>query len=532
MAIETPLHFQLLCNNVKRDVANALVIQQFNPYHIARCTLGDRSLRDDFHLLQNLYTRALGMPLESLRECMDFVTIEEMRGFGVEPITRCPESENHGNHGNSMLGAPRQPALEHWDRALDEITQGMANTNLAELETNLAHHVPEYLAPRSVNNNDNHDGDSMPHINEEGPSQPIYEDLDKAIAEITEGMANTSLAETETNPSHHVPESLTHGSTGSADTRDQDSVTSGFYDDAGFYVAMDIDDTTEPTSGQETPRIDDGDDEMVDLGSQETREDDDDEEMTDLTDELVSHANAGSQPLSWADEVDAAIKAGELPAMSQVSYADAPSQPLSWADEVDAAIQAGELPSMSQIPSNSSSTTSIETSPSRSWGETSFFDTDLALRVHELSLEQQHEDPRTQPLSEALRILVAAVGGNPDTTAPARPVSMTDDEFTVSGLGWVGYAHDANDAGDNGVTPREAERLDGWDAAHCWFYWQTEGLFLARLTQVVYKERFELARRLYWAGAKEAPRSAYPRVERRVGEKLPGSSLRREVKRE
>lgn len=62
------------------------------------------------------------------------------------------------------------------------------------------------------------------------------------------------------------------------------------------------------------------------------------------------------------------------------------------------------------------------------------------------------------------------------------------------------------------------------------YYWQTEGLFLCRLTELVHKNSFEVSRWLNWT--KVSPKvnpKVKPRPEYRERKTLPKSPLRNEI---
>ncbi|KAI1750245.1 hypothetical protein F4782DRAFT_509788 [Xylaria castorea] len=115
------------------------------------------------------------------------------------------------------------------------------------------------------------------------------------------------------------------------------------------------------------------------------------------------------------------------------------------------------------------------------------------------STEYELED---RPLSNELRDLLEKIGADANIARTDRVVTLTTDEFDVLELGWT---HRVNETKKDeaskkwlrrlyGESVEETDLLDTFDENSGMFYWQTEGLFLCRLTELVHKESFEAVR--------------------------------------
>ncbi|RWA08899.1 hypothetical protein EKO27_g6210 [Xylaria grammica] len=215
---------------------------------------------------------------------------------------------------------------------------------------------------------------------------------------------------------------------------------------------------------------------------------------------------------------------GTVKAFDETTPLESNSSPVSCASEVGVAIENG-TGSRSSTPSESGSSRDSDTSCSE------LFSLDPT-PYHSDSSSSTGGARQNRRLSEELRRLLVRVGGNPNTTRSEQGVSpLSQHEMDVVEGKWNAMVAELKRREDRGTLVRhdesweETDLLDDWDAKHCQFYWQTEGLFLCRLTEVVYKEIFKQARTAFWAER----RSVRPKSKRRSRDgKQPGTPLRRE----
>ncbi|KAJ8128377.1 hypothetical protein O1611_g5256 [Lasiodiplodia mahajangana] len=110
-----------------------------------------------------------------------------------------------------------------------------------------------------------------------------------------------------------------------------------------------------------------------------------------------------------------------------------------------------------------------------------------------------------RPLSEGLLNLLRETGGNPNVTRSGETIILTPEEFDDARHWWkkevatLKRRELRSSQKRHNETWAETNLLDRWDSDNGQFYWQTEGLFLCRLTELVFKETFEQARKAYWA---------------------------------
>ncbi|KAI1423167.1 hypothetical protein F5Y12DRAFT_798756 [Xylaria sp. FL1777] len=204
----------------------------------------------------------------------------------------------------------------------------------------------------------------------------------------------------------------------------------------------------------------------------------------------------------------------------------------SWADEVEEATENGVISSVDPIeaePTRASSDLDTSTSPPVDFDE---FLTFPESSPSDSRVEEEEEVEEDGALSEELQELLAVIGGYIDTTRTNETVALTEREFAQAETVWLHHlsacarrAHRRRHV----ETWEETNRLDNWDWENSQFYWQTEGLFLCRLTELVYKRCFEDARATYLAAKK---RRNFAKVKQRkkgkLPGKLPGSPLRNE----
>ncbi|KAI0450207.1 hypothetical protein F5B21DRAFT_491632 [Xylaria acuta] len=165
--------------------------------------------------------------------------------------------------------------------------------------------------------------------------------------------------------------------------------------------------------------------------------------------------------------------------------------PLSWADEVEEAEEAGLL-------GPSSSDFDLEAS--------------LCFSLPSPSPDYEMED---RPLSDALRSLLENIGADANITRTNRVVTLTTEELDQLDSDWTSKVKDKKEKEKEAIekgrrqpyeeSVEESDLLDAWDYENGRFYWQTEGLFLCRLTELVHKKACEEARRIWWIEVKVAP---------------------------
>lgn len=178
-------------------------------------------------------------------------------------------------------------------------------------------------------------------------------------------------------------------------------------------------------------------------------------------------ARTTSHIKSWADEVEDSVQDAPSPSLPTIE---------SWAAEVEDFIQDGK-PLAAAAPSPSLSTIDSIHRPSQ-------------------------RNPKPKPVSNELRALLECIHGDPAVkrTRPSPAQRLWEIEITEAQDAWSAQV-DAMKRREGGSLAQEswdeADLLDGWDLANGQYYWQTEGLFLCRLAQVVFKDRFVSARRIY-----------------------------------
>ncbi|KAI0104964.1 hypothetical protein GGR51DRAFT_572018 [Nemania sp. FL0031] len=142
-----------------------------------------------------------------------------------------------------------------------------------------------------------------------------------------------------------------------------------------------------------------------------------------------------------------------------------------------------------------------------------------------------------EPLSEALCNLLREIGkyslhslgGDVNTTRSNDTILLESFEFSDPRGAWVKEVATLKRRemrrGRNGYESwTETDYLDTFDSETKLFNWQKEGLFLCRLTELVYKEKFIEARVIFWAEYKvERSKKGLPY------KKPPGSPLRKEL---
>lgn len=187
----------------------------------------------------------------------------------------------------------------------------------------------------------------------------------------------------------------------------------------------------------------------------------------------------------------------------------------SWADEVEDAIAEMSRSNSSASESDDSSSSSEQCS-----------DPSTHVQQDSLNTDDELEDG---PLSDELRCLLLEISGDPETTRSETRITLTNAESDDVRRDWFKALADVKDRDARrrrfrGESWAESDLLDKWDPAQGRFHWQTEGLFLCRLTELVYKDIFEQARKVFWADVKVAA----AREDRRRRPKLPSSPLKTE----
>ncbi|KAI1125579.1 hypothetical protein F5Y10DRAFT_294555 [Nemania abortiva] len=244
---------------------------------------------------------------------------------------------------------------------------------------------------------------------------------------------------------------------------------------------------------------------------------------TDATDiEEADHAQQASSDVKTYDDNGFYIEENDKEKSNNVATGepkgetDTRTDPLpspSWADEVEDAIEEGTLPRPNSSDGESTpSSVSSEKFP------------DLSRCPDKSSYK-----PDDGSLSEELRSLLKEVGGNPEVTRPKRKTVLRSNEFCVLRSAWakmlkaIRKEEQQRRGGQRHTeTWHETDLLDSWDSKNWQFHWQTEGLFLCRLTEAVHKELFEEARCIYWMQMPKTKRSPKQKGQR----KLPESPLR------
>ncbi|KAI1356602.1 hypothetical protein F5Y01DRAFT_267844 [Xylaria sp. FL0043] len=140
----------------------------------------------------------------------------------------------------------------------------------------------------------------------------------------------------------------------------------------------------------------------------------------------------------------------------------------------------------------------------------------------------------TEDFSPELRELLAEIGMQPATKRTDKLVGLYEDEIERLDANWASIVALYRRAerwrgGPHQETWAETVYLDGRDRENDLCNWQTEGLFLCRLTELVFQVSFQEARRtyLYWVSGNK---SALPQPTTRPPQR-PQSRLRNEVRR-
>ncbi|KAI1188015.1 hypothetical protein F5B17DRAFT_452363 [Nemania serpens] len=116
------------------------------------------------------------------------------------------------------------------------------------------------------------------------------------------------------------------------------------------------------------------------------------------------------------------------------------------------------------------------------------------------SSSSTNNELKNKPLSDELRRLLLEIGGDPETKRSGMTITPAKAESDDAKNDWdVAMAKVKMRRSQRpGETCAETDLLDEWDTTQGRFYWQTEGLFLCRLTELVYKDNFEKARKVFW----------------------------------
>jgi hypothetical protein len=434
MTVEQQLRPTLLRWQVKDRIYELRDIQTFIPYHIRILMQGGPVTRRQFHYLQRWYTRALDLSIDEIRECIDMVDMDELKGFAVERIMNEPQSDDHDDDASSTKSessaakvspTPSQDDLEALCQADEEIMTTMGFSTKEELEDYLSENVPTYSAPTV------------------------------RIPSVERGRGRSR--------------------------EKTDAAEQKQYDESGFHIVED--------------------DEM-------------DAEVDD---------NESGFYVVEDDEMDGEEDYDEI-ALTRTSTSN-----FSWADDVEEAIEEGKLPSLgSSLGSNSDSSTS-NTDSTRSSSD--FSDLDPSLRLRQRSPSPEYYDIGDIPLSDDLRAILVEIGGDPDTKRPQGVTVMCADEVAQIEYEWEEALGTTlyqvyRSLGSPAEDPEETELLDRWDSTYEQRYWQTEGLFMCRLTELLYKNIFEDARKAYWADRnrwKKESEKEVPEAKRR------GSPLKNQI---
>ncbi|KAI3333727.1 hypothetical protein F4824DRAFT_512879 [Ustulina deusta] len=348
------------------------------------------------------------------------------------------------------------------------------------------------------NNNDNdNNADSQlpdnPELPTEGsPSQTELMDLNQADEEIMRsvGLANRRELELyldENVPSYSPPSLTVLPDTQITQDTQQDPANATYYDNNGFYVG----------GYNEDENMKDEEDEKTIENEDNKMTDDEDEEIKD-TDDGESITQSISSPSPFTDEAEGAIEEQFLLPVDSTPAEF--SSPGAWSSfEYD-------------VPPNSG----LDLGPS--------------LDPYEPPPDTPDSEGEDESLSEALQSLLVEMNGDPETRRSYKALSLTDLEVSVATNMWAkrvaGFkASEARKAPHRHTESWvETDWLDGFDVQHCQFNWQTEGLFLCLLTELLCKREFEQARTTFWAARTPRPSG----TGRRRREKLPGSPLRNE----
>ncbi|KAI8945609.1 hypothetical protein F4801DRAFT_597787 [Xylaria longipes] len=142
-----------------------------------------------------------------------------------------------------------------------------------------------------------------------------------------------------------------------------------------------------------------------------------------------------------------------------------------------------------------------------------------------------HCGPEDRPLSKELRNLLERIGADANVTRTNRVVTLTPAELAKRQSCWESKViatkiHEAGKRRRREPHPRETDLLNTWDDKLGQYYWQTEGLFLCRLVELVHKNSFESARACRWAD--KLTEVKQPRHKKRK-RPLPSSPLKNEL---
>ncbi|TRX91681.1 hypothetical protein FHL15_007463 [Xylaria flabelliformis] len=159
---------------------------------------------------------------------------------------------------------------------------------------------------------------------------------------------------------------------------------------------------------------------------------------------------------------------------------------VSWADEVEDALETGQLQPPGLVSDDSSPASDFEASSS-------------------LSQPSSSSSNHNESLSKELRNLLGTMGVGANMRRSNTVVTLTMEEWDEAESAWAYRVSETEKIAfvQRGRRPyeesvEEKDLLDTFDESCGLFYWQKEGLFLCRLTELVYKESFEQARPVWW----------------------------------
>ncbi|KAF2965483.1 hypothetical protein GQX73_g8097 [Xylaria multiplex] len=321
-------------------------------------------------------------------------------------------------------------------------------------------------------------GSSKPSTEEGFPSQAQLMNLGQADQEIMTRLGLKSISDLEAyleaNVSSYSPPSL---GTAPAD------VTGAQYDENGFYLETYSEDVEMEDYYGDTEIGDDADED--DNGDGDDAMGEEEKENDYIT--PVNESNLG---FSLTDEVEGTIESGHLQSSSSISTSEGHSSSSEESTSSNGVYDLG--PSLFDQGSSGSGS----------------------------GRQQWH-------LSRALQDLLTNIKADFKIRRSSRPTELSSEQLYDMKEYWNEVVDGCKQREDLKFTRHaecweETELLDDWDEKHCQFYWQTEGLFLCYLTELVYKDIFEQARSVFWI-----IRQPQPAHRRRLkGEKLPRSPLR------
>ncbi|KAI3324197.1 hypothetical protein HD806DRAFT_522029 [Xylariaceae sp. AK1471] len=330
--------------------------------------------------------------------------------------------------------------------SMDEIRGYVDMVDIDELE---GYTVEPITRAQESENNSNTTSEKQTPAAKGSPSQKEIEDLCQADEEIMTSMGFTTKEELEVYLNENVPTYSAPTITIPSDIQgthrtQKDTDATKQYDDSGFYVGEDVD-------------------------------------MEEEDDATNNHARTTSG--------------------------------FSWADDVEEAIEEGTLPSLGSSSGSDDSGSDGFASPDHTSSSSDYMDLDPSLRLRQLSSSPEY-DLGDFPMSDDLRAILLDIGGNPDTKRSPDVTVLTADEFAFIKEDWDEIIDEVRcreatnmRAGPPTETPEEKAFLDSWDPINDQWYWQTEGLFMCRLTEIFYKEVFENARKAYLADEKRSTES-------------------------